>query len=67
MRDLELEHINNLTETVYVPEALSGYLGGDCRMFKIKTKSDPEYQDLVDHFRSGGGRDLLVDTTFYAI
>ena len=43
------------------------YLGGACRMFKIKTKSDPEYQDLVDHFRSGGGRDLLVDKTFYAI
>ena len=67
MQSLGLEHIHNLTETIHVPEAFSEYIGGACRMFKIKAKEDSEYQELVNHFRSGEGRNTLVDKTFYGI
>ena len=67
MKELGLEHINQMTATIEVPETLSVYLGGACRVFKLRSMEDKEYQDLLRHFQTGGESHDLPSDTFKSI
>ena len=67
MYELGLDHVHNMSASIEVPDKFSVYIGGACRMFKIKSMEDPEYQSLLEHFRSGEGKESLPDKTFYNV